>query len=162
MNTGDALQGRIAQWREAFDRAFADPLPEPGPAPIDYLGLSLAGQPHALRLAELATLQALEGSPLPYPGAPPQLLGLIALRGKVLPLFDLQALLGLGPGQRPTWLVLPRNAALALAFEHFDGHWRLPPSACVLSPQGHVLRCAEQQRPLIDLSRVIAQLAPPA
>lgn len=171
MKETEELQAQVAQWRAAFDRAFAEPPPEAGPPPLDFLGLGLGAQPHALRLAELSALQALAGV-TPYPGAPPELLGLVSHRGVVLPLYDLRALLGLGAAERPAWLVVLKQAPLALAFERFDGHWRLPGEACVPAGEaardplrGQVLRCpgesTEQLRPVIDLGAVAALLRPP-
>lgn len=173
MKTLMDLNRRVREWREAFDQAFAEPPPMPGPAPLDFLGLGLAAQglSHAVALSELASLQPL-GTLEPYPGGPEALLGLVALRGAVLPLYDLRALLDLGPSERPGWLLLPRAAPLALAFERFDGHWRLPRQACLdagaaaphaLCPQllQHPGPQGPVQRPLIALQALCARLQAP-
>jgi chemotaxis signal transduction protein len=127
---------RAEQWRQAFDQGFAEPPPAAPPALQDFLAIRLAGQPHALRLDELAALQP-HAAPTPWPGAPPALLGLVAQRGAALPLYDLAALLGEAPCAQPAWTAVLRHAPLALAFEGFDGHWRLPASACI-HPAEHV------------------------
>lgn len=166
------LRQRAREWRESFDRSFAEPPPQPGPAPLDILGLGLGGRPHAVALSELASLQPLTGVE-PYPGGPAGLLGLVAQRGAVLPLYDLRALLDLGPSENPAWLLLPRAAPVALAFERFDGHWRLARQACLaagtaashtLCPQ--LLQCPGPtglvQRPLIALRTLCMRLHAPA
>lgn len=130
------LGERVAAWRAAFDQSFAEPLPEAPPERQDFLAIRLGTQPHALRLDTLAALQPY-AAPTPWPGAPPALLGLMALRGVALPLYDLAALLGEAPCARPAWTVVLRGAPLALAFDGFDGHWRLPATAC-LHPVEHV------------------------
>ena len=51
------------------------------------------------------------------------------MRGAVVPVYDLGAFLGYPPGEARRWLLLVGGAALALAFEAFEGHLRLPQAA---------------------------------
>lgn len=161
---------RVRRWRGEFDRSFAEPRrDERAGDGEDFLGLRLGGQPHALRLAELAALQGWQ-EPAPYPLAPPALLGLIGHRDRVLPLFDLQALLGLGRATGPTWQLIMRERPLALAVDGFDGQWRLPPAAVIRADgdadagadagtgAGELLRCDGALRPLIRLAALAARL----
>ena len=59
-----------------------------------FLAFALGGERYALPLADLAGVLSL-ASWAPVPGAPPQLLGVFAHRGRICPLLDLAALLGL-------------------------------------------------------------------
>lgn len=113
--------------RAEFDQAYAE-----APAPRlehgdDLLAVGLGGEPYALRVADIARLAA--GSAVSaLPGATRGFLGLVGLRGELLPAWDLGALLGYAPlkGQ-PRWLASsagqPRWAA---AFERFDGYLKAP------------------------------------
>jgi len=149
-----AATDRALQWREAFDRAFAEPAALPEDDLRDYLGIRLAGQPHALALHGLAGLQPF-AEPTPYPASAPGLLGLIGWQGRALPLYDLQSLLDLGMAPVPRWLVVVKDLPLALAFEGFEGQWRLPPRERL----GDTVRCGGQLRPLVDLTALVARIA---
>jgi hypothetical protein len=113
--------------RADFDRSYAL-APEPRQVEgDDLLGVGLGGDPYALRVADIARLAA--GSTVaPLPGGASACLGLVGLRGELLPAWDLGALLGYAPlrGQ-PKWLAssasVPRWAA---AFERFDGYLKAP------------------------------------
>lgn len=153
----------VAQWRAAFDRSFAEPAQARSEELQDFLGIRVAGQPYALQLGELAGLQAWH-EPTPYPVPSAALLGLIAHQGRALPLFDLQTLLGQGLAAAPAWIVVLKGAALALAFEGFEGQWRLAPQDRVLRSEaggggllGDAVRCGGALRPVIDLAAVAAQ-----
>lgn len=166
--SGDApepsVADRVQRWRTDFDRAFAEPRRTASADGEDFLGLLLGGRVHAVRLAELAALQGWQ-EPAPYPLAPATLLGLIGHRDRVLPLFDLQALLGLGRAASPAWQLIMRDRPLALAVDGFDGQWRLPAAAVTRAAAAgtdaapaELLRCADGLRPLIRLAAVAARL----
>lgn len=168
MRPGDADAGqRVAEWRAAFDRSFAEPAVARAEDLRDYLGIRVAGQALALSLDELAGLSPWR-EPTPYPVMSEHLLGLIGVAGRtggVLPLFDLRGLLGQGRAAAPAWIVQLKNAPLALAFEGFDGQWRLAPQERVVQPGppaaallGDTVRCGELLRPLIDLVAVLRRL----
>ncbi|MET0519051.1 MAG: hypothetical protein ABW005_09475, partial [Burkholderiaceae bacterium] len=62
-----AAPARVAEWREAFDRSFAEPALRVDPQRQDFLGLSMGERAYALPLAEVAGLHAWR-EPTPYPG----------------------------------------------------------------------------------------------
>jgi chemotaxis signal transduction protein len=151
-----------AQLRQEFDAAFARPL-QAGTQPMeDHLAIRLAGDPHALCLAEIAVLAAL-GALTQVPGPRPELLGLIGLRGALVPVYDLRMLLGYTAVQAPRWVVVAAAAPVALAFDGFDGHLRLPRAARTQPddprlPRRHVpevLHTAPQARPLVAVAAVL-------
>ncbi len=83
----------LADLRASFDDAFARP---PSSATRDeerLVVLEVAGRRIGVRLAEL---QGLERTPrvVPLPGAPPRLLGVAGIRGRIVPVYALGALLG--------------------------------------------------------------------
>lgn len=152
------MDPRVREWRDAFDAAFAEPARRAPDNLRDFLGLQLAGQPMALDLSRLAGLQA-AAMPTPYPAAAPGLLGLVGHQGRVLPLYDLQALAGHGAAPVLRWMVIVKDQPLALGFEQYDGQWRLPPQD-LLTENGRLraLRIDGQPRPLIDLDTLVADL----
>ena len=99
----------------------------------------------------------------PYPAAAPGLLGLAGHQGQVLPLYDLQALIGRGPAGDVRWWAIARAAPLALAFEGFDGQWRLAAGDRLQQDDaagtGWAVRCGGALRPLIELDGLIAAVS---
>ena len=62
----------------------------------------------------------------------PSLLGLVALRGSVVPVYDLRILLGHAAGPLPSWFALVRGASpLGVAFDALDALLRLPAASLV-------------------------------
>jgi chemotaxis signal transduction protein len=116
--------------RRQFDESFARPH-RPPPAPhVDLLAIRLGGRPHALRQDQVSGLFA--GRPVvALPSSQPQLLGLAGVRGVLVPVFALAALVGAdAPGERPHWLVLcGRDEPVGLAFQDLDRCVRVPLTA---------------------------------
>jgi len=126
---GAARRGlSAAQLRQDFDQSFAQAPQEAAAAMEDYLAIRLGADPHALRLAEIASLAPLE-APTRVPGPCPELLGLTGFRGRLVPVYDLRALLGHAAPALPRWRVIALAWPVALAFDGFEGHLRLPRQA---------------------------------
>lgn len=125
---------RAAALRHAFDRSFAEPPPPAATACEDLLAIRVAGEPYALRLRDITGLLTTR-KVVPVPAATPHLLGLAGVRGDLVPVFDLGALLGRGAlAEPPRWLALCGvDDRIALAFAEFEGHLRVPQDA--LRPQ---------------------------
>lgn len=158
----DDLRRQILDWRESFDRSFAEPRRQRLPdGTLEVLGIRIAGDPFALNLADLAGLTPAM-SPAPYPASAPGLLGLIGHQGQVLPLYDLQTLIGRGAAPRIGWWAVARGAPLALAFEGFDGQWRLAPEDRLqqrdAAGAGLAVRAGGALRPLIELDGLAARV----
>lgn len=126
------IHDRAAVLRLAFDRAFAEPLRLDGPATEDLLAIRVGAQPCALRLCEIAGLFA-DRNVTRVPGSAATLIGLAGFRGALLPVYSLQALLGLGGAKPARWLVVAAAAPVALAFETFEGQLRVSPDAILAS-----------------------------
>jgi chemotaxis signal transduction protein len=119
---------RALEMRAAFDRSFAEP-PRTEQNPLqDFLGIRIGTDPYAIRLADITGVFA--DRPITrLPTTDSAFLGIAGLRGAVVPVYDLGAFLGYPPGESRRWLVLVDGTALALAFEAFEGHLRLPQAA---------------------------------
>jgi chemotaxis signal transduction protein len=159
-----------AQLRQEFDQAFARPV-QAGAAPMeDHLAIRLRGDAHALRLDEVATLAPL-GTLTRFPSPRPELLGVTGFRGAIVPVYDLRALLGYGAPDAPRWVVVAAAQPVALAFDVFEGHLRLPREARALeapgqgrgpgaaaAPRRHVHEVLHAQggvRPLVSIASVL-------
>lgn len=159
----DEIRRQLRDWRESFDRGFAEPVRRRADeAAFDVLGIRIAGAAFALDLADLAGLTPAM-PPVPYPATAPGLLGLIGHQGQVLPLYDLQALIGRGSAPATHWWAVARAAPLALAFEGFDGQWRIASSERLQQSDaagtGWAVRCGGALRPLLALDEVIATVS---
>jgi CheW-like domain len=142
----DPLASRLAELRASFDQAFAQPPSGTAPDFEDLLSVRVAGEPWFAPVRELAGLsQRLKL--VRVPTRAPGFLGLSAQRGRLLPVWSLRALMGYPPGEDGQWLLLPRAAQVALMFEAFEGHLRVP-----------VAGLRELKRPVIDLAAVCQKI----
>lgn len=115
--------------KEEFDRGFAAPLGAEE-AIDDLLAVRVGGDRYAFRILDVVGLVA-DRRAVPVPSASAGFLGVMGLRGIVVAVWSLGALLGYGAEPTaPRWTVLvgSKTAApdFALAVEHFDGHLRVP------------------------------------
>lgn len=143
------LDATLATLRGEFDAAFASaPATTARPAE-ELLAIRVQAEPFAVPVSQVAGLCA-DRLVVPLPSPARELLGLVCLRGRVVPVYDLAALLlGGSPRPPPRWLLLARGrVALGLAFDAFEGQ---------LMPGG-------APRPMVDLNelgrQVQAKLAP--
>lgn len=158
------LASLATQLRAEFDHAFAQPHPPELPPQQDLLVIRVAEHEYAVDLEQVASLQA-DRKIVPLPSPHAKLLGLVGMRGSVLPVYDLRQLLGYPRGlTSPRWVLSVRAPApFALAFELLEAHLRLPkvdvesehsgvPSAAALI-RGSVAT-ATGPRPLLDLMAI--------
>jgi purine-binding chemotaxis protein CheW len=121
-----SFEASIRRLREDFDAQFAKapPLPE---AREELRAIRVAREPYALLMGEVGRLARCRAV-TPLPGAPPAFVGLVEIRGEVLPLWGLAGLLGYPlPWPPPRWLACCRAApAWAAAFDGYEGHLRAP------------------------------------
>lgn len=125
------LERKLHTLQGSFDEGFARPQQAAAAPGEERLLIRVAGRAYALELRELSGLSRARRI-VPLPAAAPGLLGLCGLRGALVPVFSLAALLGLPAGGPPAWLALADaggadHAPLALAFEGFEGQQRLGP-----------------------------------
>jgi purine-binding chemotaxis protein CheW len=117
---------RAAELRRHFDRAFAEPIHAETAVEQLLLGISVAGQPYAIRLSDAAGVHA-DKKITPVPGSSPALRGIAGFRGALLPVYDLHVLLGHAIADAPRWLVVAAAAPVALTFTTFEGQLRAGP-----------------------------------
>ena len=120
------MEGRAAALRAAFDDSFAAAPIAADAAAERLLIISVAGERLLIRLADIAGLFA-DRRLVAVPRTKPALLGIIGLRGAIVPVFALSVALGYPPPQRrPRWLVTAAARPLAFAFDGFEGHVEIP------------------------------------
>jgi purine-binding chemotaxis protein CheW len=156
-----------AALRDAFDRSFAQAHGAQREAYENMLAIRVAGHPYAVRLAEIASLQT-DRRIVPLPSRTPHLLGLVGLRGAMVPIYDLCGLMGYAAAPDPRWLLLVRAPEpVGLGFELFEAHLRInagqhaTTQADVL-PAQHVtglIRTADVARPLIHIASLLREIA---
>lgn len=130
MNNAPADQRSANDLRQAFDHSFALPPRALAAEVDDLLSIHLAGERYAVRLRDIAMMVA-SRAVVPVPSAVPALLGLVGIRGRVVPVFSLAAILGHEHATgAPRWLVVcGAEEPIAFGFSHFEGYVRLARSS---------------------------------
>jgi hypothetical protein len=140
--TGD----RAAQLRDAFDRGFALPHAAGSGARVELLRLRVGDAAFAVALVEVASLHV-DLDVVALPAADPALRGVAAIRGAVVAVYDLRALLGVAAAAHPRWVVISRGGD-GFAFDGFAGHVRV----AALPPSGGAVVLDGRPHPLIELA----------
>jgi chemotaxis signal transduction protein len=165
------LEQRLRSFRHAFDHTFAAAPLTTVEAFEDLLAIRLAGDAYALRLCEIRGLVA-SRKIVSLPSRRPELLGLAGIRGSLVAVYDLAALLGYRADSKPpSWLALAgASESIGLGFEAFEGFLRVR-SADVHDAQlaeratshvGKVVRVEKQSRRVVDIPSTLRTLALPA
>jgi purine-binding chemotaxis protein CheW len=126
-----------------------------------YVRMRVGGAQFALPVDSVREIARL-GAISPVPGAGDALLGVRNLRGQVLPVFDLSALLGVADGSRPTRIVVAEQGGhrAGLAIDAVTDVAALPEPAPEPAPEfvsGSSLADGEAVG-VIDVVRLFAEL----
>jgi chemotaxis signal transduction protein len=161
------MNDRVRDLRREFDASFAAPPRSEERLFEDYLAIRIAGDPYAIRLADVAALAA-RPSVAPLPSRRPECLGLVGHKGALAALYSLPALLGADAGtSTPRWMaVLRAGAGLALAFDGYEGCARVAltdlASLGEAAKRRHVARAARHAgatRLIIDIASIVNDLS---
>jgi chemotaxis signal transduction protein len=165
-DTGGGLGERAGEMRRGFDDRFAAAPKPPAPPHVDLLRIRLGGAPYAIAAGDIAELHVgLAVVPLPSPAI--ELLGVAAVRGQIVPVYDLRRLIGVEPNGAPRWIL--RIGATGLAFDGFDGQLRVAAAALAAGDtarpsrfiRGYVTPSGDADRHphgFIDLAAVVAAI----
>jgi chemotaxis signal transduction protein len=127
------VTNRAAELRLAFDRGFAEPVHRDTTPKEDLLAVRVGAQAYAMRLSEITGLFA-DKKITSVPGCHAALYGIAGFRGAIVPVYDLQTLLGHPNTQTSRWLVITAAAPVALAFAGFEGQLRVARDAIAPEP----------------------------
>jgi purine-binding chemotaxis protein CheW len=152
--------------RSAFDSAFATELRAPTEH-VDVIVLRAGGASFAVRVAELAGVVSYQAvAPLPCDDA--TALGIAAVRGAILPVYDLAASLGRGASPSNRWMLLAAGSdRVALAFDEIEQYVRVPRGGFVpAAPHGsssalvptEVARVGGAMWPVISIAEFLRRL----
>lgn len=164
-SSSGAGAGRALALQHAFDQTFADAAITDRAPLEDLLAIRVGGRPFALRLSEVAGL-FVDRTVTRLPTMVPELLGIMTVRGALVPVYDLAALLGWSSAASPRWLVIAAGTRVGLAFDQLDGHLRVPRQAITAhetaSSSRHMQEVAQLEegpRPIISLPSVLDAIA---
>lgn len=157
-----------ARLRSEFDRGFSLPAQAETARDRHLLAIRIGGRPYVLDPAEIAGLQV-DRPVVRVPGPLPEWLGLAGIRGGLVPVYSLAALLGYPlPAAQPRWLALCGSGQLlGLAFDEFERHLNLDPSQiAAVDPANtkseHVRAVAhadDGSRPVVGIPSIAAEIA---
>jgi purine-binding chemotaxis protein CheW len=134
--------------RSAFDRSFAE-APAAAVREADILAIHAGGMPYALAQTELAALRTdLQIVALPSPSR--ALLGVAAVQGAIVAVWDLGILVHGAPVRARRWCAIVRGAAAVVAFDQLDGYLRLA------APVGVTVSHGKLAYRVLDLTALVA------
>jgi chemotaxis signal transduction protein len=134
--------------RDAFDRGFAQAATADDVAQDDLLLVGIAGDRYAVRLHEIAGVFA-DKTVRRLPSTVPAFIGLVGLRGAILPVYDLRVCFGYAATTPQRWLLMAASAPVVLACDRFDGHRRVQRTA--ITPIQRTGKSAPQVREIVTL-----------
>lgn len=145
--------------RRQFDESFAAPEAERGDEGLQLLAVRAGGQAFALRLSDLTGVAA-GRRVVPLPGDASRVLGLVGIRGQLVPVLDLAGILGLPAGEEPGWVALVGSSPpVGLALDRVDAFARCDHADVLPATGGNPLvqaavRVGGALLPLLDLPRL--------
>jgi purine-binding chemotaxis protein CheW len=151
----------------AFDQTFAEaPLTATEPTE-ELLGVGVGGGAYFLRLRDVRGLTS-RPKVVSLPSPLPELVGVMGLRGAVIPVYALGPLLGHPSSvEEPAWVLLvgEAGAPVGLGVREFTGHVRVPRRDIAAAPVSRVgrlvretARLGQQSRGVVDVGAVVASL----
>lgn len=161
------LAQRLLELRQSFDGSFARPLAAAAAAPQKLLSIQTGRHKIMLRLDEVAGIHACPRL-VPLPAPRPALLGIAGVRGRVLVVYSLAALLGeeAALAEAPRWILVPRACEqLALGVHAIEAFVQVAADALhpVASPAAdalciEILRERDAGQPVLSTERLLAVL----
>jgi chemotaxis signal transduction protein len=158
---------RAAELREAFDRSFADPPVLDATQFEPLLDVRCGDAAYALRVRDIGGLVAdVRVTPVSTPIR--ELMGIVGIRGAILPVYDLGALLGHAADPSPRWMaVAAGETPVGLAFSRLEGYLRLRADAIVAQGSSgatdhfvrHVVQLEAGMRPVVSIASVLDAIA---
>jgi purine-binding chemotaxis protein CheW len=131
------------------------------------LSIRVAGDPYAIRVSEISGL-ANDRRVVAFPSSIRELLGVAGMRGGLVSVYSLAALLGYGWEAGPArWLVLcGAEESVGLAFSDFEGYFTVPSTQMYATDQSeagrarvkHVLRAADLVCTVVSIPDILESI----
>lgn len=160
-------EGTAAALRRQFDSSFAAAASPMTGLLEGLLAIRVGADPYALRVSEIVGLYV-DVKIVPVPSPVVQLLGIVSLRGRMAPVYDLAALLHYPPAASPRWMILAgASQPVGFAFETFEAHLQVPRASlaggedrgegggATRQPVRGAVRAADVLRPMIHVATVV-------
>jgi purine-binding chemotaxis protein CheW len=161
MTDASLIDNRISELRDAFDQTYAIPAASQAAEQMEnLLSIRLAGDPYAIKVSEISGVVN-NSKTVAFPSRVPELLGVAGIRGGLVPVYSLPALLGYSQDTgNPRWLALCGSEELVgLAFSDFEGYLRVPLTQLYAAEQKDETRAhAKQVLRMADMVRVVVSI----
>jgi hypothetical protein len=145
-----------AALRRSFDDLFSRPVLEASGARVGALTVRVGGDPHVVRTAQIVGLHS-GPQILSVPSASTSLLGIVGLRGVIVPVFDLAVLLGYPSAPSVTCLITAgAPQPVAFGIELFEAHVSIGADA------GPALRIGDLMRRVVDIPSLLEMIRNPS
>jgi chemotaxis signal transduction protein len=159
---------RIAELRDAFDQTYAIPaVSQAAEQTENLLSIRVARDPYAIKISEISGL-ANDKRTVAFPSPVPELLGVAGIRGGLVPVYSLAALLGYSQDEgEARWLALcGSEEPVGLAFSNFEGYLRVPLTQVYAAKQKdatpahvkYVLRTADMVRAVVSIPYLVEMI----
>ncbi len=155
------VASKAAELRNAFDRARAIPSSSGAEEQTeDLLAIRVSQDAYAIRVREISGLVT-DRKIVAFPTPIPELLGVAGIRGALIPVYSLAALLGYrAEPELARWLALcGTEEPVAIAFSDLEGYVRVPlaqlhsaeQKAVARTHVEHVLRATDMVRAVVSI-----------
>lgn len=155
------LPDRVAAiYRERAGRLACRARPAAVAAAVPSLIVRIGEERFAIELGELTEVIG-TGACTPVPGSPPQLAGVINLRGEIVLVWDLARLLGASPGRDGGCIVFMRSGGgvAGLRVDRADEIRQLDSRFSMQDPERppHIKAVTSDLLPLLDVQRLLKE-----
>lgn len=165
MSEPSPVLAQAAALRHAFDRARAIPISSEAVEQIEnLLAIRLSGDAFAIRLSEISGL-ATDQKIVAFPSPIPELLGIAGIRGRLVPVYSLAALLGYSANaDHGRWLALcGAEEPVGFAINDFEGYLRVPVGDIYVAEKrdvlsthvSHLVRTSDTVRAVISIPLLV-------
>jgi chemotaxis signal transduction protein len=163
-----AIGSKAAELRRAFDRARAVPFSAQAVEQFESLiRIRVYGDPYVIRVSEISGL-ANDRRVVAFPSHIPEQLGLVGIRGELVSVYSLAALLGYSKeADQGRWLVLcGTENPVGLAFSDFEAYVRVPCTPVSATRQNdavrahvkHVVRAADMVCAVVNIPELLESI----
>ncbi len=168
MTTTLVIDSKLSELRDAFDQTYAIPAASQAAEQMEnLLSIRVAGDAYAIRVAEISGVVN-NRKTVGLPSRVPEVLGVAGIRGGLVPVYSLAALLGYSQDAgQARWLALcGSEEPVSLAFSEFEGYLCVPLTQLCAAEQKdaarahvkHVLRAAGTVRAVVNIPYLLEMI----